>query len=82
MEGRGEMGENPILRTLFFKLCRYLKTPVTFIFAFDGPRRPEVKRGRRVKRQDPELIEASKQLIDMFGFYCHQVSSTSIHLVI
>ncbi|KAF8228871.1 hypothetical protein L208DRAFT_1289412 [Tricholoma matsutake] len=73
LEGRGEMGENPVLRALFFKLCHQLKTPAVFVFVFDGPCRPE-----RVKRQDPELIEASKQLIDMFGFYCHQVSHHSV----
>ena len=76
------MGENPVLCALFFKLCCCLKTSVTFVFVFYGPHRPEVERGWHVKRQDPELIEASKQLIDMFGFYCHQVSSTSIHVVI
>ncbi|KAF8227673.1 PIN domain-like protein [Tricholoma matsutake] len=75
LEGHDGMGENPVLCALFFKLCCYLcylKTPVTFVFVFDGPCRPEVKCGRRMQRQDPKIIEASKQLIDMFGFYCHQ----------
>jgi hypothetical protein len=63
------MGENPILFALFFKLCHYLKSPVTFVFVFDRPHIPEVKHGHCIKGQDPGLIEALKQLIDMFGFY-------------
>ncbi|KAF8220341.1 hypothetical protein L208DRAFT_1334310, partial [Tricholoma matsutake] len=41
--------------------------PVTFVFVFDRPHRPEVKCGCHIKRQDTEFIKASKELIDMFG---------------
>ncbi|KAF8232764.1 PIN domain-like protein, partial [Tricholoma matsutake] len=72
LEGWTGMGETPILHALFFKLCHFLKSPVSFVFVFDRPRRPEVKHGCHIKRQDSELIKASKELIDMFRFYCHQ----------
>ncbi|KAM6489713.1 PIN domain-like protein [Amanita muscaria] len=65
-------GENPELRTLFFKLCHLLKTCTLPIFVFDGPSRPSVKRGKAV-RHAPSWIEGRfKLLIEAFGFYCHQ----------
>ena len=67
------MGENPILRALFFRLCQYSKTAITFVFVFNGPQRPGTKRGHRVQAQPPDLIKNMKYLIDIFGFYSHQV---------
>ena len=72
---RARAGENPELRILFFKLCRYLRSPVTLVFVFDGPQRPHVKRGKKVVHRAHQLTEEAKELITAFGFYYHQVSS-------
>ncbi|KAI0733784.1 PIN domain-like protein [Fomitopsis betulina] len=42
--GRVRSGENPELRTLFFRLARLLRLPVHAVFVFDGPGRPIKKR--------------------------------------
>jgi len=70
-----QKGENPELRTLFFKFCRLLKAPVTLVFVFDGPDRPPVKRGKAVIHQPPWLLDHLKTLIRAFGFSFHQVST-------
>lgn len=67
-------GENPELRTLFYKLARLLDTCVLPIFVFDGPFRPSVKRGRNVVTAEPWLTNGFKELIKAFGFHWHQVS--------
>lgn len=50
--GRVRSGENPELRTLFFRLARLLRLPVHAVFVFDGPGRPIKKRGVRVVAAD------------------------------
>ena len=44
----GREGENPELRTLFFRCTRLMTMPFLPLFVFDGPKRPEIKRGKRV----------------------------------
>ncbi|KAF8057160.1 PIN domain-like protein [Lyophyllum atratum] len=64
-------GENPELRGLFYRLCEFLKTPVTLVFVFDGPSRPQIKRNRHVKTKPLWIVQRAKELIEAFGFYCH-----------
>ncbi len=40
----GREGENPELRTLFFRCARLMSVPFLPLFIFDGPKRPKVKR--------------------------------------
>lgn len=48
--GKGtRAGENPAVRTLFYRLCRLLALPVVPVFVFDGAKRPPKKRGTAVK---------------------------------
>ncbi|KAF8232221.1 PIN domain-like protein, partial [Tricholoma matsutake] len=66
-------GENPELRRMFFKFCRFLKIPATLIFVFDSPGHPPVKRGKDVRNTPLWVISHLKFLITTFGFYIHEV---------
>lgn len=62
------------LRVFFYKLCKYLKLPVTWIFVFDGPGRPNKKNGRVVLTEmEPSWYGPCQMLIDSFGFQVHHV---------
>ncbi|KAI1965194.1 hypothetical protein LOZ58_001040 [Ophidiomyces ophidiicola] len=66
-------GSNPELRALFYRLTRLLALPIHPIFVFDGPRRPEYKRGKIVIRDGRAggHLRSAKRLIELFGFHCH-----------
>ncbi|DAA78204.1 TPA_exp: putative Rad2-like endonuclease [Trichophyton benhamiae CBS 112371] len=65
-------GTNPALRTLFFRLTRLISLPIQPIFVFDGPHRPDYKRGRLVsKNAAAAQIELSRKLIELFSYPCH-----------
>ncbi|KAI9571826.1 hypothetical protein HD554DRAFT_2069651 [Boletus coccyginus] len=64
----GKDGENPELRTLFFRCCRLLQSPLLPLFVFDGPNRPAVKRRKRVGGNVHWLTQGMKNIIDAFGF--------------
>ncbi|KAH9840013.1 PIN domain-like protein [Rhodofomes roseus] len=66
--GHAQSGENPELRTLFYRLARLLRLHVHAIFVFDGPDRPAEKRGRRVVPAGHWMVEAMKGFIDAFGY--------------
>ncbi|KAF8177432.1 PIN domain-like protein [Pholiota molesta] len=62
-------GENPAVRTLFYRLCRLLTLPIVPIFVFDGPRRPSMKRNTAVKTKKPHWLTLPFQkFIEAFGF--------------
>lgn len=64
----GKEGENPELRTLFFRCTRLLQSPLLPLFVFDGPGRPAEKRGKRIKGQQHHLVDGMKKIIEAFGF--------------
>ncbi|TDL27126.1 hypothetical protein BD410DRAFT_895019 [Rickenella mellea] len=64
----GKEGENPELRTLFFRCARLMSTPFLPLFVFDGPKRPKVKRGKRVGGKEHWLQTGMQQIISAFGF--------------
>ncbi|EPQ53590.1 hypothetical protein GLOTRDRAFT_63186 [Gloeophyllum trabeum ATCC 11539] len=64
----GREGENPELRTLFFRCCRLMNMPFLPLFVFDGPKRPSVKRGKRVSGNAHWLTTGMKNIIEAFGF--------------
>ncbi|KAG8936112.1 hypothetical protein FRC02_004430 [Tulasnella sp. 418] len=68
----GREGENPELRTLFFRLARLLQDPFLPLFVFDGPERPEFKRGKRISGKGNWMENGMKNLIDAFGFEWRQ----------
>ncbi|KAF8890618.1 hypothetical protein BD779DRAFT_1671184 [Infundibulicybe gibba] len=64
----GKEGENPVLRTLFFRCATLMHSPFLPLFVFDGPKRPDVKRGKKINRTSHKLIPGMKALVEAFGF--------------
>ncbi|KAI0031029.1 PIN domain-like protein, partial [Vararia minispora EC-137] len=64
----GREGENPELRTIFFRFTRLLEMPFLPLFVFDGPKRPKVKRGKRISQEQHWMINGMKAMIEAFGF--------------
>ncbi|KAH9029013.1 PIN domain-like protein [Lactarius pseudohatsudake] len=64
----GREGENPELRTLFFRCARLTSAPFLPLFIFDGPKRPKVKRGKRISDRKYWLVDSMKEIIKAFGF--------------
>lgn len=69
-----QAGENPVLRVLFFRLCRLLALSVVPIFVFDGNSRPSTKRGTRVVKSPHWISTYFQDLIGAFGFHWYTVS--------
>ena len=70
----GREGENPELRTLFFRCARLISVPFLPLFIFDGPKRPKVKRGKRISGEKHWLVDSMKGMIEAFGFEWRMVS--------
>ncbi|KAG6854265.1 hypothetical protein C0991_008958 [Blastosporella zonata] len=64
----GKEGENPVLRTLFFRCATLMHSPFLPLFVFDGPKRPEWKRGKKINRTSNKLIPGMKAIVESFGF--------------
>ncbi|KAI9459847.1 hypothetical protein BJY52DRAFT_1148620 [Lactarius psammicola] len=64
----GREGENPELRTLFFRCAKLTSAPFLPLFIFDGPKRPKVKRGKRISGEKHWLVDSMKGIIEAFGF--------------
>ncbi|KAG8908742.1 hypothetical protein FRB99_002980 [Tulasnella sp. 403] len=65
----GREGENPELRTLFFRLCRLAEMPFLPLFVFDGPYRPSFKRGKRVDAKHQHWLESGvRRMVEAFGW--------------
>jgi Holliday junction resolvase YEN1 len=69
-----KQGENPILRTLFFRLCRLAEAPFLPLFVFDGPYRPNFKRGTSINPKHRSGLESGfKRMASAFGYEWHEV---------
>ncbi|KDQ17005.1 hypothetical protein BOTBODRAFT_172612 [Botryobasidium botryosum FD-172 SS1] len=68
----GKEGENPELRTMFFRLSRLLAVPFLPLFVFDGPKRPAIKRGKRITGKQHWLTDGMKNIINAYGFEWRQ----------
>ncbi|KAL0580712.1 hypothetical protein V5O48_001270 [Marasmius crinis-equi] len=64
----GKEGENPELRTLFFRCAELTNHGFLPLFIFDGPKRPDFKRGKRINKSSNKLINGTKEILDAFGF--------------
>ncbi|KAI5802850.1 hypothetical protein FPQ18DRAFT_398760 [Pyronema domesticum] len=68
----GKGGNNPALRTVYYRLLRLISHNITPIFIFDGPHRPGFKRGSQKNTLlTPALIRLSKKLLKLFGCPFH-----------
>ncbi|KAG6837786.1 hypothetical protein H0H93_001713 [Arthromyces matolae] len=64
----GKEGENPVLRTLFFRCATLMHSPFLPLFVFDGPKRPDWKRGKKINKTSHKLIPGMKEIVESFGF--------------
>ena len=71
----GREGENPQLRTLFFRCAKLVSAPFLPLFVFDGPKRPKVKHGKRITGEKHWLVDSMKGIIEAFGFEWRMVCS-------
>ncbi|KAF4609995.1 hypothetical protein D9613_010504 [Agrocybe pediades] len=61
------------MASFFYQLCRFSRAPVVFVFVFDGPDRPDIKRQNPINTGCvPWWTEPCKEVIEAFGFYAHQ----------
>jgi hypothetical protein len=70
-------GENPFVRTIFYKIATLLQHPVLPVFVFDGPNKPGRKRNERVAGQFGTYDWRSrrfKELLDVCGLEWWNVS--------
>ena len=76
-------GENPALRTFFFRLSRLLSIPVLPVFVYDGPNRPKFKRNNKVSTKwRSELTHPTRKMIEAFGFEWLEVLSLFVWPVV
>ncbi|KAI0776325.1 PIN domain-like protein, partial [Trametes elegans] len=66
--GHAQSGENPELRTLFYRLAMLAEHPIHLIFVADSPLRPRIKRGKQVKTTLHWLAEGMRHFVNAFGF--------------
>lgn len=64
---------NCSLTQLFTFLCQLSNAPAHCIFVFDGNDRPAIKRGINVVLNEPLLYQNAREVIEAFGFQCHDV---------
>lgn len=64
-----------MLRTLFFRCAFLMHAPFLPLFVFDGPKRPEVKRGKKINRNSHKLIPGMKKIVEAFGFEWRMVNN-------
>ncbi|KAI5982619.1 hypothetical protein F5J12DRAFT_944644 [Pisolithus orientalis] len=67
-------GQNPELRTLFYKLAHLYRTPADILFVFDGLQKPAIKRGKKVVTIPPWLTTYFKDFASAFGFRTHEAA--------
>ncbi|KAJ7755955.1 PIN domain-like protein, partial [Mycena metata] len=65
----GAAGEKLVLQKLFSQLRNFLLAPATMLFVFDGPGRPDIKRGTKVVHRPRGLTDCLKRMITNFGYY-------------
>jgi Holliday junction resolvase YEN1 len=65
---------------LFFRLAELSRSTIQAVFVFDGPERPNIKRGKAVRAHPHWLTSRFAQLVRAFGFHCHTVGGITIYL--
>lgn len=66
----GQGGQNPALRTFYYRLLKILALPIHPLFVYDGPKKPLAKRNKVVPRYGSTNLhnEMSKKLLQIFRF--------------
>ncbi|KAJ2930940.1 hypothetical protein H1R20_g6163, partial [Candolleomyces eurysporus] len=61
--------------TYMDELAKLLRVPANFVFVFDGPKRPEKKRGKTVQLNKPLWwVNPAQALIRHYGFIVHEAA--------
>ncbi|KAF6751253.1 PIN domain-like protein [Ephemerocybe angulata] len=63
------IGRNTECRTLSMHLEQLARLPATIVIVFDGPKRPDLKRGTRTSYKEHYLTKQFRQLNEGFGFH-------------
>ncbi|KAL4245643.1 XPG/Rad2 endonuclease [Abortiporus biennis] len=50
--------------------ARLMSTPFLPLFVFDGPERPNFKRGKRISGKNHWMVQGMQNIIEAFGFQC------------
>ncbi|KAJ7804654.1 PIN domain-like protein [Mycena olivaceomarginata] len=66
-----QTGSQPAAAAPFYRTAALLALPIRAVFVFDGPHRPEFKRGTRVLTHGHWLTSAFRELIREFGYHSH-----------
>ncbi|KAJ7604102.1 PIN domain-like protein [Mycena polygramma] len=66
-----QMGKNPEIRALFYKLAALNQTGASAVFVLDGKWKEPVKRGKQVRTKPHWLVGEFITLIGLFGFHYH-----------
>lgn len=68
----GQGGQNPALRTLYYRLLKLLGLGIQPLFVFDGPYKPALKRNAKMSPYTACLDNfLTKELLGRFGFPYH-----------
>ncbi|THU93513.1 PIN domain-like protein [Dendrothele bispora CBS 962.96] len=67
-----QLGSNPELAAVFYKLSFFLSLPIVLVFVFDGPLRPGLKRSKRVGAAAHWMTQPFKELVLTFGYHVHK----------
>ncbi|OJA14255.1 hypothetical protein AZE42_10491 [Rhizopogon vesiculosus] len=63
-----QLGENPKLQTLMYKLVALASAPIHAHFVFNGDDHPSIKRGKHVRSAPHWLTQHLQELLNIFGF--------------
>jgi holliday junction resolvase YEN1 len=78
-ENSTDAGSNPELRLLAFRCFKLLGDGLIPLFMFDGPERPEIKRGNRKGKKGQHWLNRDfTNLLDCFGIEWRKVSRICI----
>ncbi|KAH7905013.1 PIN domain-like protein [Hygrophoropsis aurantiaca] len=62
-----QSGQNPALRSFFYRVTRLLKLPLQLVFCYDGDERALYKRARKVSTKDHWMVKPTQRMLDTLG---------------
>ncbi|KAL0574720.1 hypothetical protein V5O48_007251 [Marasmius crinis-equi] len=69
------------LESFFGLLCKFNKAAVNLLFVFEGPNRPDEKRGKKVRSTVPRLYREAQELVDAFGYVSKEAEGEADYLL-
>ncbi|KAH7908682.1 PIN domain-like protein, partial [Hygrophoropsis aurantiaca] len=62
-----QSGQNPALRTFFYRVTHLLRLPLQLVFCYDGDERPVRKREHNVSTKDHWMVKPTQRILDSLG---------------